>query len=437
MKNIDQVQDLLAFVHNSPTPFHAVKTTASLLLDNGFEQLDEKDAWKLEAGKKYFYSRADSSLIAFVKGRDDVAKTGLRLVGAHTDSPCLKVKPNPEVRRKNYFLLGVEIYGGVLLNPWFDRDLSLAGKVNGLDSSGNFCSALIDFRRAIASVPSLAIHLDRTANKDKTVNPQKEMNVLLGIDDETLSFKELILKQVGEDRPDLHMTEVLDFNLSFYDTQAPQLIGVNNEFIASARLDNLLSSYAGVAALIESVSVDLAPSQTMVFISNDHEEVGSRSEPGAQGTMLTDLIERLVGDTEQRQQALRRSLMLSVDNAHGIHPNYPEKHDDAHGPLINAGPVIKFNANQSYATSSDTAGILRMLARSGESDVPLQSFVVRADMRCGSTIGPVTASNAGIRTVDLGLATFAMHSIRELGGCDDLVHLLGLLKRFYMTPELP
>lgn len=433
MSSSNHVQPFFEFLQKSPTPFHAVQSMANTLLSNGFEPLDEKNIWQLKAGGAYFYSRADSSLIAFVVGTEEIAQTGMRLVGAHTDSPCLKVKPNPQIKKHQYLLLGVEVYGGVLLNPWFDRDLSLAGKVVGLDNNGHFCSTLIDFCDPIATVPSLAIHLNRSANKDKTVNAQNEMNVLLALEDDSLDFKSVILNQVAKENSSLQMKEILDFNLSFYDVQAPQKVGLKQEFIAAARLDNLLSTYAGFSALIHARKKDSTPKQTMAFISNDHEEVGSNSEPGAQGTMLSDLVERLTQSSQERQQALRHSLMLSVDNAHALHPNYADKHDQSHGPKINDGPVIKYNANQAYATSSETASMLKYLA----GDIPLQSFAVRADMRCGSTIGPITASNVGIRTVDLGVATFAMHSIRELGGVQDLNYLVNLLEQFYATQVLP
>lgn len=433
------VTDLLSFIEKSPTPFHAVENLSHLFGENGFERLDEKDTWQLQPGKRYYYSRSDSSFIAFVTGTQSLAQTGIRLVGAHTDSPCLKVKPNPEIFKNNYFLLGIEVYGGVLLNTWFDRDLSLAGKVTGMNKSGQFCSALINYEKAIGSIPSLAIHLNRDVHTKKSVNAQKELNVLMGQADKKPCFKSMLLDQVKRQHPDTDMLEVLDFNLSFYDMQAPSMVGIEDNFIAAARLDNLLSTYIGAVAMIEALTSQPTPQQTMVLVTNDHEEIGSRSEQGAQGTMLTDLLDRLVDDRQEQQQTLRRSLMLSVDNAHGIHPNYPEKHDEGHGPELNKGPVIKFNANQSYATSSDTAAALRLLASStgDRKELPLQSFVVRADMGCGSTIGPITASSLGIKTVDLGVPTFAMHSLRELAGVDDVNQLTELLSRFYRCIELP
>ena len=422
--------DLLAFLDASPTPFHATRAMAEFLSAAGFCSLNEADSWSLSPGK-YYYTRGDSSIIAFVLGSKPVTETGVNVVGAHTDSPCLKVKPNPEVLKNGYQQLGIEVYGGALLNPWYDRDLSLAGKVNYLAESGALQSALINFEKPIAIIPSLAIHLDRTANKDRTVNPQTDMNPILFQGEEKTSFKTLLMEEINRElgdsaEPEVQAQEILDYNLSFYDTQNAAVVGLNEEFIASARLDNLLSCFVGMKALSEA-----DPTQTSVLICNDHEEVGSCSDIGAAGNMLESFLQRLLPDSNERQIAMSRSFMISADNAHGIHPNYPAKHDDNHGPLLNNGPVLKFDANQSYATSSDSASFVRWLAKSADEELPLQSYVTRADMRCGSTIGPITASAVGIQTVDIGVPTFGMHSIREMAGAKDIQVITDLLVRFF------
>ncbi|WP_096084825.1 M18 family aminopeptidase [Agaribacterium haliotis] len=424
------IDGLLGFINASPSPYHAAENLAQMMESEGFLRLDEKQTWQLKKGGRYFYTRSDASFVAFIVGQD-MAERGLRLLGAHTDSPCLKVKPSPELNNKGYSRLGIEVYGGALLNPWFDRDLSLAGKVSGVDEDGKLVSALINFEKAIATIPSLAIHLNREANKNKSVNAQKEMNALLSGLREDFSFRDLLLAEVKVEHPELNFVEVLDFNLSFYDVQAPATIGLHDEFIASARLDNLLSCWLAADA-IRHAGVE----QTTVLMCNDHEEIGSRTEAGAQGTLLNDLLARLVPEAAQRQQLVRNSMMLSIDNSHGVHPNYSDKHDDNHGPLINAGPVIKFDADQSYATSSDTAAFVRWLAAK-EPALALQSFVTRADMRCGSTIGPLTASNSGIKAVDIGNAQFAMHSCRELAGVDDAHTMRALLDRFIACEKIP
>jgi aspartyl aminopeptidase len=414
---------LLAFLKNSPTPFHACQNLCDMFAAAGYRALDEGEDWQLEAGQNYFYTRADSAFVAF-KFRQGLEQDGIRLVGTHTDSPCLKVKPEPELSGQGFLRLGVEVYGGVLLNPWFDRDLSMAGKISGLNDRGKLESALVDFKRAVATIPSLAIHLNREANKNKTVNAQKELNALLAYSDDQ-NFRELLIEEARRQNPDLDIEQVLDFNISFYDTQEPAVIGLNNDFIASARLDNLLSTYIGAAAMLASDA-----DKSAVLICNDHEEIGSRTDAGAQGTMLKDLLARMLPDAAQRQSAQRKSFLMSIDNAHGIHPNYPDKHDQNHGPILGKGPVIKFNANQSYATSSDSSATVRWLAKSGEHEIPLQSFAMRADMACGSTIGPLTASNVGIPTVDIGVAQFAMHSIRELAAVQDVDAMQELVQRF-------
>lgn len=419
---------LLSFLAKSPTPFHATDQLKKLFLQNAFTELSERESWALEAGKKYFFTRSDSSIVAFIFGAEDIKKTGIRMVGAHTDSPCLKVKPQPEKLTKNYAQLGVEVYGGVLLNPWFDRDLSIAGKVSYLDKNHKLRSHLVDFESAVAVVPNLAIHLDREANIKRTVNPQTDMSAILLQSSEAIDFRKMLDQQLQKQGCD-DVAEVLDFNLSFYDVQAPSVIGFNKEFIASARLDNLLSSFVGAHALIQADTKFSA-----ILVCNDHEEVGSNTDIGAQGTMVADTLERLLPDPVERQLVLRKSLMFSVDNAHGVHPNYLQKHDEQHGPLLNQGPVLKFDANQCYATSSDSAAFVRSTAK--QANVPLQSYVTRADMRCGSTIGPLTASNLGIKTVDIGVPTFGMHSIRELAGYRDVEYLNALISQFYATEDV-
>ncbi len=421
--------NFLGFLDKSPTPFHATKNLATLLSENGFTQLSEYQPWQTEPGKSYFFTRSDSTIVAFVIGKAAEPENGFRLVGAHTDSPCLKVKPNPESNKKSYQRLGIEVYGGALLNPWFDRDLSIAGKVCFVDDKDELNSTLINFEKPVAVLPSLAIHLNRDANKNKSVNPQTEMNPILFQGDETFSLRELLLKQLIKEG-NTHIKEVLEYDLSFYDVQKASLVGLDDAFLVGARLDNLLSSYVAINALCEAGNA-----YTSIVVCNDHEEVGSRSDIGASGPTMDELLSRLYPGTEQRQIALRHALMFSVDNAHGIHPNYVEKHDGNHGPILNKGPVIKFDANQSYATTAPSAAFVRHLARS-ENDLPLQSYVTRADMRCGSTIGPLTSALLGVKTIDIGVPTFAMHSVREVAGTKDVDYLNTLLRLFYQKKSV-
>ncbi len=428
MKNRQFNQDLLQFLGASPTPFHAVETMATQLLSADFERLNEADHWVLVPGGRYFVTRNDSSIVAFTMGYGDVAESGFRMTGAHTDSPCLKVKPQPDIVKCGYYQLGVEVYGGVLLNPWFDRDLSMAGRVSYLTYDGALESALIDFKAPIAVIPSLAIHLDRNANKERTVNPQKDLPPLLFLSEKGShpDFHGLLLQQLLEQYPSSDAEKVLDYEISLYDTQPPALIGLHEEFIAGARLDNLLSCFTLMSSLMES---EVDHQHVNLMVCSDHEEVGSASASGAQGPFLESVLSRICGAGENQVRALDRSVMISVDNAHGVHPNFAEKHDANHGPILNEGPVIKVNANQRYASNSETAALFRHLCE--QEQVPVQSFVVRSDMGCGSTIGPITASGIGVKTLDVGVPTFAMHSIRELAGHRDAYSLYQVLQGFY------
>jgi aspartyl aminopeptidase len=429
MEYADFNQQLIGFLNTSPTPWHAVTSMKQMLDDAGFEVLDEKEEWRLESGKGYYVIRNGSSIVAFRTGRRPVDQAGIRMVGAHTDSPCLKVKPNPELRRKGYFQLGVEVYGGVLLNPWFDRDLSLAGRVSFLDDGGAVRDALVDFRRSIASIPSLAIHLDREANSNRTVNAQTDLPpILMQVpEDDTTRFADLLKEQLESEHPGTQVNKVLGYELGFYDAQPASLVGFREEFIASARLDNLLSCFIGIRALI-----DGSGDEPALLVCNDHEEVGSMSAEGAHGPFLASVLDRWCGDGRGRSMA--RSMMISADNAHGVHPNYLDKHDENHGPLLNQGPVIKVNHNQRYATNSRSAAIYRHI--SDELGLPYQTFVVRSDMGCGSTIGPVTAGNLGVTTLDIGVPQFAMHSIRETAGAKDGLTLYQVLRAFMQRKTL-
>jgi len=418
----------MAFLDASPTPFHAVATMRAMLLDAGFEPLDEAESWSLEPGGAYFVIRGDSALIAFRLGADAHAADGLRMAGAHTDSPCLKLKPNPHKHASGYRQFGIEVYGGVLLNPWFDRDLSVAGRVTVRLEDGTLANRLVDFERPIAVVPSLAIHLDREANESRSVNAQTMMPPVVALaGDDDVPIESLLLDELhdGADRP----AAVVDFDLSLYDTQRAAIVGLNRDFLASARLDNLLSCFTGISALIASDA-----GQASLVVCNDHEEVGSGSAAGARGNFLESVLSRIAGGAEAYARLAHRSLLVSTDNAHGIHPNFVAKHDEAHGPLLNAGPVVKVNANQAYASSGETAALVKTLAEAA--GVPLQRFASRADMGCGSTIGPLTATRLGIRTVDIGVPTFAMHSIRELAGRHDAAALHDLIGALFAAPSL-
>lgn len=429
MMNNPSVSDLFDFLDTSPTPYHAVQSVTQRLEKAGFRALNPKAVWKLKPGGAYFWTRRDASVIAFVLGEGQPAEEGLRIVGAHTDSPTLKVKARPERTRLSFLQLGIEVYGGVLLSPWFDRDLSLAGRV-AVRAGEGVEHHLVDFQRPIAVIPNLAIHLDRNVNNGRAINPQEQMRPILAqVDGQAPSVQALLQAQLDRQSIAVKEEDILEFDLCFYDVQKAAQVGLNNEFVASARLDNLLSCFSGLSAFIQSSG--RPQPHTRVLALFDHEEVGSTSDIGANSNMLLALIDRLMPDVEERHRLLACSTLLSVDNAHGIHPNYADKHDEAHGPLLNHGPVIKMDANQGYATSSGTSALIQLLAEGV--GVPLQKYVTRADMRCGSTIGPMSAAKTGIQTVDLGAPTFAMHSIRELAGAKDFVYMDAILQAYLKT----
>lgn len=404
---------------------------ATQLEGAGYTRLDETTAWQLQPQGRYYLTRNQSSLIAFRLDANTLLEQGWHMVGAHTDSPCLRLKPQPELVRQGYLQLGVEVYGGALLNPWFDRDLSLAGRVAFVDGAGRQGSCLVDFRRPIAIIPSLAIHLDREVNQKRSINAQSDLPplVLQCAAGEQVDFKALLLAQVNGEHPALGATSILEFELSLYDVNPPAPVGLREEFIAAARIDNLASCFLGLRALLDSTAGNA------LLICSDHEEVGSNSASGAAGPFLQATLQRIAdklpggGGSETLTRLLQRSLFASVDNAHGIHPNFADKHDGKHGPLLNAGPVIKFNTNQRYATNSESSALFRRIC--ADAGVPVQSFVMRSDMACGSTIGPIVATELGVSTVDIGIPTFAMHSIRELCGSQDTQYMATALTRFY------
>ncbi|HIB81281.1 MAG TPA: M18 family aminopeptidase [Gammaproteobacteria bacterium] len=421
---------LLEFLADSPTPFHAVKQLKQLLTAQGFEQLAEDSSWSLKPGGRYFVVRNGSSIVAIRTGPVHPTDGGLRLIGTHTDSPCLKIKPAPEISRQGFLQLSVEIYGGVLLSPWFDRDLSLAGRVTCRMENGEINSLLTDFRRPVATVPSLAIHLNRDVHKNRTINPQKEVVLLVSSGDgDSRSFRQLLLDQIQHEHANIPVAEVLDYEINCYDVQPPAVIGLNDDFIAASRLDNLLSCYAACRSII-----DASGETTAVMVCNDHEEVGSLSANGAQGPFLRSTLERLCGNSETMNRVMDLSMLLSVDNAHAVHPNYEDKHDPQHRPCLNGGPVIKYNANQRYATNSESAALFRNLCQT--LDIPVQQIAMRSDMACGSTIGPITAAELGVATVDIGSPQLAMHSVRELTGRNDPTLLYRALKGFLDQPSL-
>lgn len=407
--------DLKSFLAASPTPYHAVGEAAQRLEKAGFTQVTEAERWDDSAGGKYLLR--GGAIIAWYVPEGAEAHTPFRIVGAHTDSPSLRVKPQPDFSSHGWRQVAVEVYGGPLLNSWLDRDLGLAGRLSLRDGS----TRLLHVDRPLLRVPQLAVHLDRSANEALKLDRQRHLQPVWGLgegDDEG----ELI--RFAEQEAGLDEGSVTGWDLLAYPVEPPAYLGRDQEFLAGPRMDNLLSVHSATASLIAAAhSGDL--SSVPVLAAFDHEETGSQSDTGADGPLLGTVMERSVfargGDLEDRARAFASSVCLSSDTGHAVHPNYAERHDPTHHPRINGGPILKVNVNNRYAT--DGAGRAEFAAAAERAGVPFQSFVSNNAMPCGTTIGPITAARHGIRTVDIGVAILSMHSARELCGADD-PHLL-------------
>jgi aspartyl aminopeptidase len=427
--------DLAAFVHESPSSYHAAATARSRLLDAGFSELDERQPWELNSGGKYLVIR-DGAILAWVMPEHPTAAPGFRVLGAHTDSPAFKLKPNPGFAAEGSLQVGVEIYGGPLLNSWLDRELCFAGRL--VTSDGRTVLAQTP---AIGRIPQLAIHLDRQVNEKLALDRQRHMQPVIGLESVAgpSDVLEVLAASAGVDTAD-----VVAFDVVTIAAQAPDLFGIHDEFLASARLDNLSSVHAGVAALalIDPVGLEEIP----LLAAFDHEEVGSESRSGASGPFLADVTERIVGSLgtgtaasaagaasaggrETFLQSMAKSICFSSDAGHGVHPNYPERHDPVNRPRLGGGPLLKINAQQRYSTDAvGTAVWARVCAAAG---VRYQEFVSNNAMPCGSTIGPLTATRLGMTTVDVGIALWSMHSAREMCAASDVADLFRVAHAFF------
>jgi aspartyl aminopeptidase len=426
--------DLLAFLGDSPTPFHAVASATTRLEAAGFRPISEHDDWSALTPGRYAFAHGGSSLLAFVIP-DGKRISGFRIVGAHTDSPNLRLKPAPEYKKEGYAQLGVEVYGGALLNSWLDRDLSLAGRVfvgpDGKSPTGAGVEArLVRFTRPMLRVAQLAIHLDRDVNeKGVVLNKQDHLAPIFGLArDDAKDLTTMLAEQIG-----VAKERIVGSDLMLYDVVPPTTGGRDDELIFSARLDNLGMSHAAIRALLDAApragDGDVVPVAALF----DHEEVGSETAYGAHSGFLPRALERIIlgrgGSREDYHRALAGSLCVSADMAHAVHPNYESRHESRHKPVLNGGPVIKTNSQQRYATSGATAALFRDLCARAE--VPVQHYAHRTDLPCGSTIGPIASTLLGIRTVDVGNPMLSMHSIRELAGARDPALMTRVLSAFY------
>jgi len=408
---IREVQQLLQFINESPTPWHVCQSVTQQLVENGFKEVPENRPWRLESGKGYFCTRDDASVFAFRTPELPSAQSASLWIGAHTDSPCLKLKPNPARFHEGYHLLSIEVYGGAILRTWLDRDLHFGGKLVFKNSEGVIGSRLVE-GEPIVRIPELAIHMNRDVNEEGKINAQTHLVPVLGLESSDFKFRYYLesFLEPGE--------EFLDFDLMLYDSQDASLAGTHSEFISAPRLDNLAMVHAGLRTLLDTPSHATRFQGTVFF---NHEEVGSESRSGAASDFFINMIERCylgLGLTREMFLAsLPDSLLVSADMAHAVHPAFTEKHDPSHKPHINKGPVIKRNAKQRYATTAETAARFKSWCR--QCSLPVQEFVSRNDSPCGSTIGPLASAASGMPTVDVGNPMLAMHSIRELSGSVD------------------
>lgn len=423
--------DLLAFLDASPVNLFAVESMADRLSEAGFTELSEAAPYEdLEHGGAYYVRRHGGAVIAFVVGDLPPSEAGFRMIGAHTDSPGLRVKPNAERVSHGTVHLGVEVYGGPLLATWTDRDFGLCGAVHVLDVHGKIQTHLYRSGAPLISLPNLAIHQNREANdKGLKLNPQTQLRAILGTVAEGLPAQGA-LRWLLSMALSVHAEQVLDWDLFLYDTQPASYAGVHREFIHSGRLDDLAMTHSGFSALMCSASVNTP--WTRVAVAYDAEETGSRATGGAQGTFLPATLERISGSLGDSREgyltALAQSLLVSADNAHALHPGYPDKMDPDHAPVVNGGPVVKSHASKAYATDGYSAALFERACR--QAGVPVQRFVNRSDVRSGGTIGSIAATQLGVRTVDVGNPQYAMHSVREMSGTWDHWYMTRALESF-------
>lgn len=424
------VSELQSYLDRSTSPFHAVSNAQKILSAAGFTELSERDHWTDTLGK-HFVIR-DGSLFAWNASDKHSYDNGFRIIGTHTDSPNLRLKSSQQRSSLSYGQLNIETYGSPLLNSWLDRDLGISGRV--IYRSDTLEQSLVSTTEPFCRIPQLAIHLDRNINeKGLVLNPHSHLTPLWT--GETItpnSFKDWLGKHLSKDIDDL-----VSWDLMLHDTQISSLIGANEEWLASSRIDNLVSCYAAVSAL--SGIFDNSSTTIPAICLFDHEEVGSVSTSGASGSLLAGTLERIMSSltVEQRSQILSKSLCLSADGAHATHPNYPERHDLDHLVRLNGGVVIKRNANQRYATDAIGEAFAKELCENA--DIPYQIFFNRNDLLCGSTIGPTTAAHLGVKTIDIGIPQLSMHSIREICGVDDQRYLKSFFNEFFIAnlPSLP
>ena len=428
-KLLEKANALIDFIYESPTSYHAVASTKKILDKSGFTELKNNEKWSVSANKKYYVTSGDTSLIAFNTGSGNVQK-GFRLIGAHNDSPTFKIKPHHEINYKDtYIKLNTEVYGGPILSTWFDRPLALAGKVSV--KSGNAFNPsmhMVNINRPLMVIPNLCIHFNREINDGYKFNAQKDTLPLLALINDELEKENLLLKTVAAEIG-VEADQILDFELFLYEYEKGCVMGLNNEFISSPRLDDLWMVYAGLTALVDSDDTD----HIKVLLTLDHEEVGSGSAQGADSAFIINTLKRIAtclgADSEDFNIALANSIAISSDLAHAVHPNYEDKHDPTNRPVLGKGPVLKYSAKQKYITTVYSASVFAACCESA--GVPFQKYANRSDIVGGGTIAHFIAANLAIDVVDMGNPILGMHSVRELGSVCDNEHIYNAFKSFY------
>ncbi|MGL4796563.1 MAG: M18 family aminopeptidase [Paraclostridium sp.] len=430
MNSKEFAKNLIDFIYESPTAFHAVETSEELLKLKGFKKLEATEKWEIKKGGKYYTTKNSSAIVAFTVDTDNLIEDGFRMVGSHSDSPTFRIKPNPEMEaEKTYLKLNTECYGGPILNTWLDRPLAIAGRVilKG-DNILKPVETLVNINRPICIIPNLAIHMNRNVNEGVALNKQKDMLPFVGLLNETLEKDNFLLNTIANELG-RKSEEIIDFDLFLYEYEKGMLIGANEELISCGRLDNLSMAHASIHALIDAK----ATNGVNIAVVFDNEEVGSSTKQGADSNMLINILERISLCLGQDREAFFRSLyssfIISADLAHAVHPNVTEKHDPTNRPVMGKGPVIKINANQAYTSDSYSIAIYKNICK--EANVNYQEFVNRSDERGGSTIGPISSTHIDIPSVDIGSPILSMHSIRELGCVEDHMDIYKTFKKFY------
>jgi aspartyl aminopeptidase len=427
--NRKYAEELLDFINESPTAYHAVLTAEGILRNRGFEELKAEDKWNIVPGGKYYTITNDSAIFAFSVGKGNIEEEGFKIIGAHTDSPGFKIKPNPEISADGkYISLNTEVYGGPIMNTWMDRPLSAAGRVTVRTDKFLPKRLFANIKRPIMVIPNLAIHFNRQVNEGVVINPQKHTLPLLAVINDTFEKSDYLINLLSKELQ-VKKEDILDFDLYLYEYEKGSIIGAEEDFISSGRLDNLSMVHAGLEALTKTE----AHRGVNLLACFDNEEVGSSSRQGADSETLPHIMERILISLGKGREDLFRayanSFMISADLAHAVHPNTSEKYDPINRAVINGGPVVKISAAQRYTSDSVTAGVYEMIcSRAG---VPVQKFVNRSDERGGSTIGPITSTHVPIKSVDIGTPILAMHSVRELGGVADHGYVIKSFLEFY------